>query len=158
MGLVSLVSRDEGMTWKSEELSLVRPERRKDLFATYIPPSFKRDPISGDWMAVIDGPEPYFLKWKGDHWKVVPAALVITDRNLIMMHPPIFIRNGTRIIAEGHNMTLNPIGGGTSIFHSDDGVVNWMPAHLPDTPHHCREPPHKELRWQNSGVNRLSSN
>ncbi len=28
------------MTWKSEELSLVRPERRKDLFATYIPPSF----------------------------------------------------------------------------------------------------------------------
>lgn len=151
-GLVSMVSRDEGVSWETEILSLVRPEGRKDPFNTYTPPGLKQDPNNGDWLAVIDGSEPYLLRWKGDPWTVAPDVSVITERNLIMMRPPIFIRNEKRMIAAGHDMNPNPIGGRTSIYHSDDGGTTWGAAHLPDTPRHTIVPPHEGLRWQNPGV------
>ena len=151
-GLVSLVSRDEGRSWATEKLSIVRPEGREDPFFTYIPPGLKQDPNNGDWLAIIDGKEPYLLRWEGDPWKVVPKAFPITERGLIMMRPPIFIRKGKRILAAGHHLDPNPIGGRTSIYHSDDGGLTWGEAHLLDAPHHRIEPPHKGLRWQNPGV------
>ncbi len=151
-GLVSLVSRDEGLSWEEMPLSLARPEGRDDPFATYIPPGLKQDPSSGGWLAVIDGKQPYLLRWKGDPWKVVPESSVITDRSLIMMRPPIFIRDNTRIIAAGHSLDLNPIGGPISIYHSDDGGSTWTAAHLPSVANHQIAPPHKGLRWQNPGV------
>jgi len=151
-GLVSLVSRDEGRSWATEELAIVRPEGRDDPFFIYIPPGLKQDPNNGDWLAVIDGKEPYILRWEGDPWEVLPKAFPITERSLIMMRPPIFVRNGKRIIVAGHNLSPNAIGGRTSVYHSDDGGMTWGEAHLPDTPHHRIEPPHRGLRWQNPGV------
>lgn len=63
-GLVTLVSKDEGLSWKQEPFTLKRPENKEDPFFTYIPTSLKRDPVTGDWLAVMDGKEPYLTRWQ----------------------------------------------------------------------------------------------
>ena len=151
-GLVTLVSRNEGLTWSEEPLSLIRPQGVEDPFYTYTPTSLKKDLLSGDWLAVMDGEMPYLTRWAGDPWEETPTTTKITDRSLIMMRPPIFIREGKRIIAAGHNHSLNPKGGWTSIYHSDNGGQTWGTAHLEIVPDHAITPPHQGLRWQNPGV------
>ncbi len=151
-GIVTLISKDEGWNWEEKPFSIIRPEGKDDPFLTYIPTSLKQDPMTGDWLAVMDGKEPYLARWSGDPWQVTPTTHKITNRPLIMMRPPTFIRNGKRIITAGHNLTPNPIGGATSIYHSDDGGRSWTGAHLESTPDHTITPPHEGLRWKNPGV------
>ena len=151
-GLISLVSRDEGLSWKEEPFTIKRPANRDDPFFTYIPTSLKQDPQTDDWLAVMDGKEPYLTRWKGDPWQMTPLTTKITNRSLIMMRPPIFVRDGTRIIAAGHHLDRNPVGGAISIYHSDDGGRTWGTAHLESTPDHAITTPHQGLRWQNPGV------
>ena len=151
-GIITLISEDEGLSWREEPFTIQRPEDKEDPFFTYIPTSLKQDPRTGDWLAVMDGKEPYLTRWTGNPWEVTPSTHKITDRSLIMMRPPIFIRNGSRIIAAGHNHSLNPNGGWASIYHSDDGGLSWKDAHLEIVPDHAITPPHLGLRWQNPGV------
>ncbi len=151
-GIITLASNDEGLTWTQNPFTIKRTEDKEDPFHTYIPTSLKQDPTTGDWLAIMDGKEPYLTRWKGDPWEVTPTTQKITDRALIMMRPPIFIRDGSRIIAAGHNHSFNPLGGWTSIYHSDNGGVTWQDAHLEKVPDHSITPPHLGLRWQNPGV------
>ncbi|QXD23559.1 glycoside hydrolase [Opitutia bacterium ISCC 51] len=151
-GIITLISNDEGLTWTKEPFTIKRAEYKEDPFHTYIPTSLKQDKKTGDWLAIMDGKEPYLTRWAGNPWEVTPTTQKITDRALIMMRPPIFIRNGSRIIAAGHNHSLNPAGGWTSIYHSDDGGATWNAAHLEKVPDHTITPPHQGLRWQNPGV------
>jgi len=147
-GLITVVSKDEGVTWKQEPFSIKQPQNKEDPFFTYIPTSLKRDPVTGDWLAVMDGKEPYLARWSGNPWEVTPTTHKITDRSLIMMRPPIFIRNGARIIAAGHNASTNLNGGWASVYHSDDSGETWQDTHLEKAPDHIITPPHQGLRWQ----------
>lgn len=151
-GIITLISHDEGQTWEQQPLTIQRPTDKQDPFFTYIPTSLKQEPTTGDWMAIVDGKEPYLARWAGNPWEVVPTTHKITDRALIMMRPPIFSVDGSRIIAAGHNHSLNSAGGWTSIYHSDDSGRTWNEAHLEKVPDHAITPPHQGLRWQNPGV------
>ena len=140
-GSFYLSSTDNGETWKKVNT----PKE--------IPFADTRSPISGEYMRLIAAPGmgTYVLRTDGGI-NGSRALTKISDTMAIMLKPPVFIRNGKRIIVAGHYGLQKGLPRACFTFVSDDDGHTWQRSSLVTTPDHKGGGFHNGIRWNHGAA------
>ena len=115
-----LSSRDSGLTWHARSL------------AAELPAADQRSPLSGEYIRLFCvGSNVYALRTEGG----LAGGRTITKIDSvpgIMNKPPIFIRNGTRVISGAHRTDRS----GAFVYISDDDGHTWHASQKVTAPDH----------------------
>lgn len=138
MGSFYLSSRDNGMTWKRVN------------YPGEMPMADVQSPISGEWIRLLNmGPYGvYCIRSKGGE-RGDRIVTKVSDIGSIMIKPPVFIRDGHRIVVAAHG-GVNPKGSYTYV--SDDDGATWQRSNTVITPDHTGGGHHKGIRWNHGAV------
>ncbi len=140
-GSFYLSSIDKGFTWK-------RVKTPKD-----IPFADTRSPLSGEYIRLIAAPGMgvYALRTvggiNGDR-----AMRKISDTLAIMLKPPVFIRNGKRVVVCGHYGKQQGLPKACFTYVSDDDGLTWRRSSYVTTPDHEGGGFHQGIRWNHGAV------
>ncbi len=137
-GTFYLSSKDNGLTWKKVSYA-------KDmLFAD------RKSPISNEYIRLtsMDKMGTYAIRTVGG-LNGGRTLTKVSDTRSIMLKPPVFIRNGQRIVVAGHG-DVSPKGCYTYI--SDDDGVSWQRSNIVTAPDHQKGGIHKGIRWNHGAV------
>lgn len=137
-GTFYLSSRDGGLTWRKVRCSREMP------FAD------RRSSLSGEYIRLVNmGPMGvYCIRTEGGIGgdrtltRVSPTAS-------IMIKPPVFIRNGKRIVVAAHG-GVTPKGCYTYV--SDDDGRTWRQSNIVTSPDHAGGGFHRGIRWNHGAV------
>lgn len=136
-GTFYLSSLDSGLTWKKVSIP------------SLIPYADTRSPLSGEYIriAYADNGRVYTIRTAGglDAGRTITK---ITDQPLIMCKPPVFIRNGKRVLVGVHTMDRS----GCGVLYSDDDGLTWTKSQFVNTPLHAAGGFHKGIRWNHGAV------
>ena len=133
---IYLYSRDQGKTWKTQNLP-------KDL-----PYADQRSPLSGEYIRVFTGNgKVYALRTEGG-LEGGRTIVKIDDKLGIMNKPPIFIRGGKRIISAAHRTDRS----GAYVYYSDDDGHSWNISQQVNAPKHEKNGFHQGIRWNHGAV------
>ncbi|EXY79670.1 BNR repeat-like domain protein [Bacteroides fragilis str. 3988 T1] len=137
-GTVYLASTDHGLTWK-------RVNRPKEM-----PFADCQSPVSKEYIRLVDmgAMGVYCIRTSGG----LTGGRTLTkvaDRNSIMIKPPVFIRNGKRIVVAAHG-GVTPKGCYT--YFSDDDGLTWKCSNTVTSPDHQGGGFHKGIRWNHGAV------
>lgn len=151
-----LVSRDNGETWNYEKAGPGYPPNYGGIPKEA--PAFGKNPKTGEFVRVQPIKDHVFLSQGGldGKWVAVTKDGKTSDnwareRDKLLtipgiMRTPLFIDGGRRLVLPAHS-------GGTTMWLSDDGGLNWRKSKTEiKSPPHTIGGIHKGLRWQNSGV------
>lgn len=131
-----LSSRDHGLTWKTVSLP-------KEL-----PYADQRSPVSGEYVRVFcNSNGVYALRTEGglDGGRTI---VKIDDRPGIMNKPPVWIRNGKRVISGAHRTDRS----GAYVYYSDDDGRTWKASAQVTVPPHRKGGFHQGTRWNHGAV------
>ena len=138
-GTFYLSSADKGVTWTKVSV----PDQ--------IPFADVRSPISGEYVRLLStsGMGLYALRTAGgiDGGR---QLIKISDSTATMLKPPVFIRNGKRIVVGGHRG--RGLHKGSFTFVSDDDGLTWQRSTLVTAPDHKGGGFHNGLRWNHGAV------
>lgn len=76
----------------------------------------------------------------------------VTDKPLIMIKPPVFVRGGKRILVATHYAGPDASEKGARVLYSDDDGLTWNESEKVMTPPHKKEGFHKGVRWNHGAV------
>lgn len=140
-GSFYLYSRDKGSTWKKVNI----PKE--------IPFADSRSPHSGEYIRLIavPGMGTYAIRTKGG-LEGGRELLKVSDTMAIMLKPPLFTRQGKRVIVAGHYGLQNGLPRACFIFYSDDDGHNWQRSSLVTTPDHQGGGFHDGIRWNHGAA------
>lgn len=131
-----LSSRDSGLTWHARSL------------AAELPAADQRSPLSGEYIRLFCvGSNVYALRTEGG----LAGGRTITKIDSvpgIMNKPPIFIRNGTRVISGAHRIDRS----GAFVYISDDDGRTWHASQKVTAPDHQKGGFHQGTRWNHGAV------
>lgn len=131
-----LSSRDHGLTWKTVSLP-------KEL-----PYADQRSPVSGEYVRVFcNSKGVYAMRTEGglDGGRTI---VKIDDRPGIMNKPPVWIRNGKRVISGAHRTDRS----GAYVYYSDDDGRTWKASAQVTVPPHRKGGFHQGVRWNHGAV------
>lgn len=131
-----LSSRDHGLTWKTVSLP-------KEL-----PYADQRSPVSGEYVRVFcNSKGVYAMRTEGglDGGRTI---VKIDDRPGIMNKPPVWIRNGKRVISGAHRTDRS----GAYVYYSDDDGRTWKASAQVTVPPHRKGGFHQGTRWNHGAV------
>ena len=131
-----LSSRDHGLTWKTVSLP-------KEL-----PYADQRSPVSGEYVRVFcNSKGVYAMRTEGglDGGRTI---VKIDDRPGIMNKPPVWIRNGKRVISGAHRTDRS----GAYVYYSDDDGRTWKASAQVTVPPHRKGGFHQGTRWNHGSV------
>lgn len=140
-GSFYLSSTDGGETWK-------RVNTPKE-----IPFADTRSPLSGEYIRLIAAPGmgTYVLRTEGgiggDR-----TMRKISDSMAIMLKPPIFTREGKRIVVAGHYGLQRDLPKACFTYVSDDDGRTWTQSSLVTTPDHEGGGIHQGIRWNHGAA------
>lgn len=140
-GSFYLSSHDKGITWKSVNI----PKE--------IPFADTRSPLSGEYIRLIAAPGmgTYAIRTSGG-LEGGRELLKVSDTMAIMLKPPLFIRNGKRVIVSGHYGMQRGLPRACFTFVSDDDGRSWQRSSLITTPDHQGGGFHDGIRWNHGAV------
>lgn len=140
-GSFYISSTDKGFTWK--KLSVPKE----------IPFADTRSPLSGEYIRLIAAPGmgTYAIRTNGGV-EGSRQVIKVSDTMVIMLKPPIFIRNNKRIVVAGHYGLQKGLPKACLTFVSDDDGLTWQRSSLITTPDHVSEGFHKGIRWNHGAA------
>ena len=131
-----LSSKDNGLTWKNVNLP------KELIYAD------QRSPLSGEFIRVFyANGKVYAMRTEGG-LEGGRTIVKIDDKAGIMNKPPIFIRNGKRIISGAHRTDRS----GAFVYYSDDDGRSWKASATVAAPLHQAGGVHKGVRWNHGAV------
>lgn len=137
-GTFYLSSMDKGLTWKKV------PYAKEMLFAD------RQSPLSKEYIRLVNMGDMgvYCIRTvggiRGDR-----TLTKVSDTNSIMIKPPVFIRDGHRIVVAAHG-GVTPKGCYTYL--SDDDGKTWRQSNVVTSPDHKGGGFHKGIRWNHGAV------
>jgi len=134
-------SRDNGFTWDT-----VFVENK------WIGADVK-SPVSGEYIRLASGQKGVICirSEGGIDGKWTKKEVNATNENegrYSMIKPPVFIRNGKRILVGSHSTEHF----GCGVFYSDDDGLSWNRSQFVQAPHHQPGGIHKSYRWNHGAV------
>lgn len=140
-GSFYLSSTDNGHTWKKVNT----PKE--------IPFADTRSPLSGEYIRLIAAPAMGTFALRTDGGIGGSRTLTkISDTMAIMLKPPVFIRNGTRVVVAGHYGLQKGLPRACFTFVSDDDGRTWTRSSLVTTPDHTGGGFHNGIRWNHGAA------
>lgn len=140
-GSFYISSTDKGFTWKKVNI----PKE--------IPFADTRSPLSGEYIRLIAAPGmgTYALRTNGgiDGDR---EMVKVSDTMTIMLKPPVFIRNGKRVVVAGHYGLQPGMPKACLTFVSDDDGKTWQRSSLVFTPDHEGGGFHNGKRWNHGAA------
>lgn len=140
-GSFYLSSKDGGETWE-------RVNTPKE-----IPFADTRSPLSGEYIRLIaaSGRGTYAIRTEGgiDGNRTLTK---VSDTMAIMLKPPVFTRNGTRVVVAGHYGLQRGLPRACFTFVSDDDGRTWQRSSLVTTPDHEGGGFHQGIRWNHGAA------
>lgn len=140
-GSFYLSSRDKGNTWKKVNI----PKE--------IPFADTRSPLSGEYIRLIGAPGmgTYAIRTSGglDGGR---KLVKVSDTMAIMLKPPLFTREGKRVIVAGHYGLQQGIPKACFTFFSDDDGRTWHRSSRVTTPDHRGGGFHDGIRWNHGAA------
>lgn len=131
-------STDKGLSWTKV------PYAREMLFAD------RQSPVSKEYIRLVNmGRQGVYCIRTIDGPNGGRTLTKVTDIPSIMLKPPVFIRDGKRIVVGGHN-GVSPKGCYT--FVSDDDGRTWTRSNTVTVPDHVAGGLHKGVRWNHGAV------
>lgn len=131
-----LSSRDNGFTWKKVYLPYE---------LTY---ADQCSPVSGEYIRLFCvNNKVYAMRTEGG-LNGGRTITVIDNEAGIMNKPPIFIRNGKRIISGAHRTDRS----GSFVYYSDDDGRTWKASSKVTAPPHVKGGFHQGIRWNHGAV------
>jgi len=132
-----IYSRDNGLTW----------------FMKNTPEGFigadVRSPVSGEYLRIlISGDGIFAVRSEGGIDGTWSRRLIEND-NYHMFAPPVFIREGKRVLVTCHKLHPNH---SVRVYYSDDDGLSWKSSQVEKVPDHIPAGNHRGPRWQNPGV------
>lgn len=140
-GSFYLSSFDNGLTWKK----INTPKE--------IPFADTRSLLSGEYIRLIAAPGmgTYALRTDGGI-NGSRALTKVSDTMAIMLKPPVFIRNGKRVVVAGHYGLQKGLPRSCFTFVSDDDGRSWQRSSLVTTPDHTGGGFHNGIRWNHGAA------
>lgn len=137
-GTYYLSSMDKGLTWKKV------PYAKEMLFAD------RQNPISKEYIRLVNmgSMGVYCIRTLGGI-NGGRTLTKVTDTNSIMIKPPVFIRDGKRIVVAAHG-GVTPKGCYTYV--SDDDGKTWQQSNIVTSPDHKGGGFHDGIRWNHGAV------
>lgn len=137
-GSFYLSSRDNGMTWKRVN------------YKGEMPMADIQSPVSGEFIRLLNMGRygVYCIRTSGGETGDRTVTKV-SDLGSIMIKPPVFIRDGARIVVSAHGGT-DPKGSYTYV--SDDDGLTWRMSNIVTVPDHQGGGHHKGIRWNHGAV------
>lgn len=131
-----LSSRDGGVTWKSVPLPYE------------LPYADQKSPLSGEYIRLFcTGSGVYAMRTEGG-LEGGRSIVKIDDIPGIMNKPPVFIRNGRRVISGAHRTDRS----GAFVYYSDDDGRTWKASAKVNAPLHEGGGFHEGIRWNHGAV------
>ncbi len=136
-----LRSNDKGFTWDSVYV------KNKWIGADV------KSPVTGEYIRLDTGEKGVLgVRSKGGidgDWIRTEAYNPKKDEgSYIMLKPPVFIKEGKRILVGAHSTALF----GCGVFYSDDDGLSWKRSQFVQAPDHKPEGVHKGYRWNHGAV------
>ena len=132
-----IYSRDNGLTWFEKETP-------SDFIGADI-----RSPVSGEYLRILVSHDSILaVRSVGGIDGKWTRTLIGRDR-FHMFAPPVFIRNGERVLVTCHKLHPNRAA---RVYYSDDDGISWNYSEVDQTPPHIPTGAHKGPRWQNPGI------
>lgn len=140
-GSFYLSSQDKGFTWK-------KVNTPRD-----IPFADIQSPISGEYLRLISAPGMGTYAIRTNNGLNGDRQLIkVSDKMGIMLKPPLFIRDGKRVVVAGHYGTQAGLPKACFSFVSDDDGITWQQSSLITTPNHDGGGFHDGIRWNHGAA------
>lgn len=132
-----IYSRDNGLTWFMKETP-----------AGFVGADI-RSPVSGEYLRMLVSYDSIIaVRSEGGINGRWTRTLIGRDK-FHMFAPPLFIRNGKRVLVTCHKLHPNRAA---RVYYSDDDGITWNYSEVEQTPPHLPEGAHRGPRWQNPGI------
>ncbi|MEG1616928.1 MAG: sialidase family protein [Bacteroidales bacterium] len=140
-GCFYISSKDNGTTWEKIELD------NTVYFAD------NRNPLTNTMVRLFNhGKGVYCIRYNASE-NGTKNISKITDKALIMLKPPVFIRGGKRILVATHYAGPDKEkNSGARVLYSDDDGITWKESEKVNTPRHKKEGFHQGVRWNHGAV------
>ncbi len=140
-GTFYLSSKDKGLTWTKVNIP------------NNIPFADIRSPLSGEYLRLISSPGmgTYAIRTNGG-LNGGRELIKVSDSMGIMLKPPLFIRNGKRVVVAGHYGLQRGLPRACFTFFSDDDGITWQRSSLVTTPDHQGGGFHDGIRWNHGAA------
>lgn len=137
-GSFYLSSRDNGLTWKRVN------------YNGEMPMADVQSPVSGEWIRLLNMGRygVYCIRTDGGETGGRTVTKV-SDIGSIMIKPPVFVRDGKRIVVAAHG-GVTPKGSYTYV--SDDDGLTWKQSNTVTVPDHKGGGFHQGIRWNHGAV------
>ncbi len=140
-GSFYISSTDKGLTWKQVK------------HPAEIPFADTRSPISGEYIRMIAAPGMGVYALRTDGGINGSRDLIKVSNTLsIMLKPPVFIRNGKRVIVASHYGLQRGLPRACFSYFSDDDGKTWKKSNLVTTPDHKGGGVHNGIRWNHGAA------
>lgn len=112
-----------------------------------------KSPLSGEYLRLATGENGLIAVRSqggidGDWIKSDVYESNDEEGTYIMLKPPLFIRDGKRVLVSAHSTARI----GCGVFYSDDDGVNWKRSQFVNSPPHEAGGVHKGVRWNHGAV------
>lgn len=140
-GTFCLSSIDKGLTWTNIQLP------------GGMPYADVQSPVSKEYIRLVAMGDKGVYCIRTQHGLDEGRTLTrVSEKQAIMIKPPVFIRDGKRVIVAAHNSGPGVEEKGSFTYVSDDDGQTWTQSNVVSAPDHTGGGFHKGIRWNHGAV------
>lgn len=140
-GTFCLFSTNKGLTWEKKAL----PKE--------MPYADVQSPVSKEYIRMIAmGDKGVYCIRTANGLEEGRTITRVSEKPAIMIKPPVFIRDGKRIVVAAHNSGPGVVEKGSFTYASDDDGLTWKKSNIVAVPDHTGGGFHKGIRWNHGAV------
>ncbi len=132
-----IYSRDNGLSWFMKETA-------EGFIGADV-----RSPISGEYLRILISYDSIIAVRSAGGIDGTWTRHMIGKERYHMFAPPVFIRDGKRVLVTCHKLHPNRSAG---VYYSDDDGLSWTFSEVEQVPDHIPTGAHGGPRWQNPGI------